>query len=224
MTKILIVDDEKNVRRILRDYFENEGFEVYEAPDGESAIDMAMVERDLSLILLDVRMPGLSGFDVFPELCDISNAPIIFLTAMDEVFDEVKGLSMGANDYITKPFNYSVLMARVRAAIRKNSKDEPKSFEFQALVIDFTKHNVIIEGESCGLSLKEYDLLKYLFDNKGISLSRQQILDRIWGYDYEGDPRTMDTHIKTLRSKLGDYGDLIKTVRGVGYRFEIPKY
>jgi DNA-binding response OmpR family regulator len=223
MAKILVVDDEKNVRRILKDFLENEGFEVLLGNDGEHAVDVIMAHSDIDLILLDVRMPKLGGFEVIASIKAMTDASVIFLTALDESFDEIRGLELGADDYITKPFNYKVLMARVNATLRKNGRLKQTCFAYETLKIDDSMKAVLIDDVPIDLALKEYELLKYLSDNINISIDRFKMLDRIWGYDYEGDIRTVDTHVKTLRAKLGRYQHLIKTVRGVGYRFEIPK-
>lgn len=220
MSKILIVDDEKNVRRILKDYLTNEGFEVIEGVDGENGIDQLMKHTDVDLVLLDVRMPRLSGFEAIEEMKTISDAPVIFLTALDESFDEVKGLELGADDYITKPFSYNVLVARVKSTLKKNNRFKTTTLEVDGLLIDFTNKRVLLEGEDVELTLKEFQVLELLIKNKNINMERGLILDRVWGYDYYGDPRTVDTHVKTLRAKLGESGKIIKTARGVGYRFE----
>lgn len=219
--KILVIDDEKNVRRILRDYLQNEGFEVIEGIDGEDGIRQVMAHhKALDLILLDVRMPNLSGFEAVTAIRDLTEAPVIFLTALDGSYDEIKGLELGGDDYITKPFNYKVLMARVKACLRKNGRFKETSTVIGAMTLDDTRKVVSVNGKNCGLAQREYELLVYLYENRSISLDRLKILERIWGYDYEGDPRTVDTHIKTLRAKLGQCGSMIQTVRGVGYRFE----
>lgn len=220
MSKILIVDDEKNVRRILKDYLTNEGFEVIEGVDGENGIDQLMKHTDVDLVLLDVRMPRLSGFEAIEEMKTISDVPVIFLTALDESFDEVKGLELGADDYITKPFSYNVLVARVKSTLKKNNRFKTTTLEVDGLLIDFTNKRVLLEGEDVELTLKEFQVLELLIKNKNINMERGLILDRVWGYDYYGDPRTVDTHVKTLRAKLGESGKIIKTARGVGYRFE----
>lgn len=218
--KILVIDDEKNVRRILKDYLENEGYDVVLAEDGEAGIEKAMNEKALDLILLDVRMPGLSGFEVIGTIKEYSHAPVIFLTALDESFDEIKGLDLGADDYMTKPFNYKVLMARIKSCIRKNKKETTELLTYQEMSIDTKNRMVRMNGQYIELAHKEYDLLLYLYTNRDINVDRFQILNQVWGYDYDGDPRTVDTHVKNIRAKLKTIGHSIKTVRGVGYRFE----
>ena len=219
--KVLIIDDEKNVRRILGDYLKNEGYEVIFGVNGEDGIDQVIAHKDIDLILLDVRMPKLDGFEAIKEIKEITDAPVMFITALDETFDEIKGLDLGADDYITKPFNYKVLTARVSACLRKNNRHKKESQTFGLLTIDFARKDAKIHQEPCQLTIKEFELLEYLVNNRDMSLERLRILDRVWGYDYEGDPRTVDTHVKTLRAKLGEASDYVKTVRGVGYRFEI---
>ena len=218
--KILVIDDEKNARRILGDYLKNEGYEVVEGVDGEDGIDQLIIHKDIDLILLDVRMPKMNGFEAVKEIKEITDAPIIFLTAMDESFDEVKGLELGADDYITKPFSYSVLMARVKSCLKKNRKFNVDALCIGVMKVDYTNKAVYIGDKNVDVTLKEFELLEYFIKNKNITLERTKILDRIWGYDYTGDPRTVDTHVKTLRAKLGPKSELIKTFRGVGYRFE----
>ncbi len=211
----------KNVRRILGDYLKNEGFEVVEGKDGEEGIDVLIKNTDVDLILLDIRMPNMDGYETIGHLKEISDAPVIFLTALDESFDEVKGLELGADDYITKPFSYNVLTARVKSCLRKNKKFDLKVEQYGDLVIDYTNKVAKVGSINCDLTLKEFELLAYFISNKNINLDRVKLLDRVWGYDYVGDPRTVDTHVKTLRSKLASHGETIKTVRGVGYRIEI---
>ncbi len=221
--KILVIDDEKNVRRIVGDYLKNEGYEVIEGKDGEDGIEQLIKHKDIGLILLDIRMPKMDGFETLKEIRLIADAPVIFLTALDESFDEVRGLELGADDYITKPFNYSVLMARVKSCIRKNQKNTSEVMTYRNMSIDFTNREVRIGGTDKGLTLKEFELLEYLIKNKSMTMERGKILDRLWGYDYYGDPRTVDTHVKTLRAKLEQYNQIIKTVRGVGYKLELDK-
>ncbi len=219
MTKILIIDDEKNVRRILRDYFENEGFHVIEGHGGAHGITQALENNDLDLILLDIRMPEIDGFEVMSELKKYIDVPIVFLTALGDDFNEIKGLELGADDYIAKPFNYKVLMARVNKILRTNQKAD-QLIRSGPLTINPSSHTITVNEVPCELTLKEYELLMYLYANKGINMERLKILERLWGFDYDGDPRTVDTHIKTLRAKLGVMEQAIKTVRGIGYRFD----
>ncbi|SHH44431.1 response regulator transcription factor [Clostridium grantii] len=221
--KIIIIDDEEKIRRILGDYLKNEGFEIIEGKDGMDGLEKIMTHNDIDLILLDIRMPGMDGFETIKEIRKVSPSPVIFLTALNQTHDEVKGLQLGADDYISKPFTYEILVARVHACLRRFQKSKPKILEIYDLKIDFTNREVISNKETLNLTQKEFEMLDFLIYNKNIPIKRDVILDRIWGYDYYGDPRTVDTHIKTLRAKLGKYSDIIKTVRGVGYKLEIPE-
>lgn len=218
--KILIIDDEKNVRRILRDYLTNEGYEIIEGSDGEEGISRLIENPDTNLVLLDIRMPKMNGFETIDEIQKISEAPVIFLTALDETFDEVKGLELGAYDYITKPFSYNVLIARVKSCLKKTNPHTETQIKLGQVILDTDHHYVIVEEKRELLTQKEYELLIYLIKHPGINVERSLLLDRIWGYDYYGDPRTVDTHVKTLRNKLNPCGEMIKTVRGVGYRYD----
>ena len=220
---ILVIDDEKNVRRIVGDYLRNEGFQVLQAASGEDSLEIIAETTEIGLILLDIRMPGMDGYETIREIRKITDVPVIFLTALDEPYNEVKGLEYGADDYVTKPFQYQVLIARVKACIRKDRKGVADALHYRDLTVDFTNHAARVKGEDSGLTHKEFLLLEYLIRNKNITVERSKLLDRVWGYDYYGDPRTVDTHIKTLRAKLKDYGTVIQTVRGVGYRFEIAE-
>jgi DNA-binding response OmpR family regulator len=218
--KILVIDDEKNVRHIVSDFLMNEGYEVVGAVSGEDGINKIFENNDFDLILLDIRMPKMDGYETIKEIREITDKPVIFLTALNESYNEAKGLNMGAEDYIIKPFNYTVLLARVKAALRKREMEKIREVSIGDLNINMMKRDVSIKGESLSLSQKEYEILELLMNNGKKLVERQTILDRVWGYDYEGDQGTLNTHIKTLRSKLGDYAYLIVTVRGVGYRFE----
>ncbi|MBF4694399.1 response regulator transcription factor [Fusibacter ferrireducens] len=218
--KILIVDDEKNIRRLLKDFLSNEGYEVIEAADGFSGIDQTIAHRDIDLILLDVRMPKLNGYETLESMREITDAPVIFLTAMDGAYDEVKGLDLGAEDYITKPFQYEVLMARIKKCLKRSPKFDKEQLNSNQINLRLKEKKAYIEGVDIEVTNKEFELLEYLIINKNITIQRQTLLDRIWGYDYEQDPRTVDTHVKTLRAKLGACSGCIKTVRGVGYRFD----
>ena len=221
--KILVIDDEKNVRRIVGDYLRNEGYEVVEGADGEDGVQRLIEHRDVDLILLDIRMPNMDGYETLKEIRKITDAPVIFLTALDEPYHEVKGLELGADDYIAKPFQYQVLIARVKSGIRKNRRNISDTLICGDLTVDFTNRAARIGQTDIGLTYKEFLLLEYLVKNKNMTLERTKILNRLWGYDYYGDPRTVDTHVKTLRAKLRDNGAMIKTVRGVGYKFELSK-
>lgn len=219
--KIIVIDDEKHVRRIVGDYLRNEGFDVVEGMDGADGIEKIISHNDLDLILLDIRMPDFDGYETIKMIKNICDVPVIFLTALDETYDEVKGLNLGADDYITKPFSYEVLIARVKSCLRKNQKLKPDIKNIEGMTIDFTNRQVILEDKNLNLTQKEFDVFELLLKYKNMTFERSRILDRIWGYDYYGDPRTVDTHIKTLRGKLGDYSSMIKTVRGVGYKIEL---
>ncbi|MDP4142892.1 MAG: response regulator transcription factor [Bacillota bacterium] len=220
---ILIADDEPRIRKLVKDFLKRDGYEVVEAVDGKEALDIFFDNDKFDLIILDVMMPGYDGWAVCREIRKNSKVPIIMLTARGEESDELFGFELGADEYISKPFSPLILTARVQALLRRmeNISDDIK--DFHGLSIDNVKHVVSINGERIDLSPKEYELLDYLVTNEGIALSREQILNAVWEFDYFGDSRTVDTHIKRLRSKLGEKGDLIQTVRGLGYRFEVIK-
>lgn len=218
--KILIVDDEQLIRKLVSDFLKKEGYIIKEAEDGRKALDIFNSEEDIDLIILDVMLPEYDGFTVCREIRKKSNVPIIMLTARGEEFDEVFGLDIGADEYISKPFSPKILIARVNAVLRRTASEEPEGKDFNGLKIDSNAHQVEINNSNIELSPKEYDLLFYLTENYGKALSREQILDKVWGYDYFGDLRTVDTHINRLRIKLNSKSDYIHTVRGYGYRFE----
>lgn len=219
--KILIVEDEIRIRFLLRDYLKKEGFEVLEASDGEEAIRV-FGTTNVDLIVLDVMMPKLDGFNVCKTLRKVSSVPIILLTAKSEEEDKLFGYELGADDYMTKPFSPKVLVAKVKALIKRvNTPKDQNILNYDGLKINKLSHEVTLHDESLSLSPKEYDLLIYLSSNEGIALSRDKILDNVWGYDYFGDIRTVDTNIKRLREKLLDKADFIATVRGSGYKFEV---
>ncbi|AWK52355.1 DNA-binding response regulator [Clostridium beijerinckii] len=221
--KILVVDDESLIRKLVTDFLKKEGYITIEAGDGRKAMDLFHDEEDIDLIILDVMLPEYDGFTVCREIRKKSNVPIIMLTARGEEFDEIFGLDIGADEYISKPFSPNILIARVNAVLRRTMSTNAKLKEFQGLTIDHNRHQVIMEGSIIDLSPKEYELLTYLCENYGNALSREQILDKVWGYDYYGDLRTLDTHINRLRIKLNSKSDYIHTVRGYGYRFEAEK-
>lgn len=221
--KILVVDDEPLIRKLVTDFLKKQGYITIEAEDGRKALDVFSEEKDIDLIILDVMLPEYDGWTVCREIRKESRVPIIMLTARGEEFDEVFGLDIGADQYITKPFSPNVLIARVNAVLRRVESADNSSKEFDGLTIDHNARQVIIEGDTIELSPKEYDLLAYLSENYGKALSREQILDKVWGYDYYGDLRTVDTHINRLRIKLGSKSDHVHTVRGYGYRFEVEK-
>ncbi len=220
--KILIADDEDRMRKLVGDFLKKQGYQVVEAADGRETLEVFSSEPDIDLIILDVMMPVYDGWSVCREIRKTSQVPIIMLTARGEESDELFGFDLGADEYISKPFSLKILAARVHALLRRteNTK-EIKSFG--ELVIDKPGRQVYLAGKKIELSPKEFDLLLYLAENAGIALSREQILNAVWDYDYLGDGRTVDTHIKKIRAKLGDQSDLIQTVRGLGYRFEVNK-
>lgn len=221
--KILVVDDEPLIRKLVTDFLKREGCITIEAEDGRKALDLFSDEKDIDLIILDVMLPEYDGWTVCREIRKKSRVPIIMLTARGEEFDEVFGLDIGADEYISKPFSPNILIARVKAVLRRTVAENTVLKEFDGLAIDHNARQVIIEGESIDLSPKEYELLDYLAENYGKALSREQILDKVWGYDYYGDLRTVDTHINRLRIKLDSKSDYVHTVRGYGYRFEVEK-
>ena len=221
--KILVVDDESRMRKLVHDFLAREGYEVVEAADGEKALDIFYSDKEISLIVLDVMMPKINGWEVCREIRKISKLPIIMLTAKGDESDELNGFEIGADEYISKPFSPKILVARVTALLRRaNTIGETADIrEAGGIVMDKTAHTVAIDGQNIDLSVKEFELLDYFMNNRGIALSRERILDSVWSYDYFGDARTIDTHVKKLRSKMGAKGDYIKTVWGVGYKFEI---
>ena len=221
--KILVVDDEPLIRKLVTDFLKKEGYSTIEADDGRKAMDLFCEKEDIDLIILDVMLPEYDGFTVCREIRKKSRVPIIMLTARGEEFDEIFGLDIGADEYISKPFSPSILIARVNAVLRRAMSIDTKTKEFNGLTIDHNAHQVIVEGLIIDLSPKEYELLTYLSENYGNALSREQILDKVWGYDYYGDLRTVDTHINRLRIKLNSKSDYVQTVRGYGYRFEEEK-
>lgn len=218
--KILVVDDEPLIRKLVTDFLKKQGYSTIEAEDGKKAMDLFSSEESIDLIILDVMLPEYDGFTVCREIRKKSKIPIIMLTARGEEFDEIFGLDIGADEYISKPFSPNILIARVNAVLRRSMQKDTEVKEFYGLTIDYNARQIIIEGCIVDLSPKEYELLTYLAENYGKALSREQILDKVWGYDYYGDLRTVDTHINRLRIKLNTKSDYIHTVRGYGYRFE----
>ena len=216
---ILVADDESRMRKLVKDFLIKSNFEVLEAEDGSQALDLFYATKDIALIILDVMMPKMDGFEVCREIRQTSQVPIIMLTAKGDERDELQGFQLGVDEYITKPFSPKILVARVEAVLRRtNQAEETELLEYGGIVVDKTAHSVTIDGKPIDLSFKEFELLTYFMENKGIALSREKILNHVWNYDYFGDARTIDTHVKKLRSKLGDKGDLIKTIWGVGYK------
>lgn len=221
--KILVVDDESRMRKLVRDFLVRKDYEVLEAGDGEEALDIFYKERDIALIILDVMMPKIDGWEVCREIRETSKVPIIMLTAKGDESDELSGFELGADEYISKPFSPKILVARVEAILRRTGKadEEEPLLEMGGIVINKTAHQVTVDGEVIELSFKEFELLTYFMENAGVALSREKILNHVWNYDYFGDARTIDTHVKKLRSKMGKKGDYIKTVWGMGYKFEV---
>ena len=219
--KILVVDDEERMRTLVRDFLARRGFSVLEASDGMEAVDICFEQKDIALIIMDVMMPRMDGWDAVREIRKYSTVPIIMLKAKSDESDELTGFELGVDEYIRKPFSPKVLVARVEAILRR-SKDAGKQdvLEVGGITVDKSAHEVFVDGERIELSYKEFELLVYFIENKGVALSREKILSSVWNYDYFGDARTIDTHVKKLRSKLLDKGDMIRTVWGVGYKFE----
>lgn len=219
--KILVVDDEARMRKLVRDFLVKGGYEVIEAEDGSQALDIFFEQKDIALIILDVMMPKIDGFSVCREIREYSKVPVIMLTAKGDERDELQGFKLGVDEYISKPFSPKILVARVEAILRRtNQLDMEENLEAGGIVVNKAAHSVTIDGDSIDLSYKEFELLSYFLENKGIALSREKILNNVWDYDYFGDARTIDTHVKKLRSKMGKKGDLIKTIWGMGYKFD----
>lgn len=222
MLNVLIAEDEQKLREIVVKYLKKEGYNVFEAEDGEKALEL-FVAHSMDIVILDVMMPNVDGWSCCREIRKTSDVPIIMLTARSEENDRVFGFELGADDYVTKPFSNRELMMRVKSLIRRSSKESETILEAGRIKINVRAHRVILDGKEVDLSPKEYDLLMLFWENCDIALSREKIIDKIWGYDYYGDMRTIDTHIKRLRSKIKDSGCEIQTVRGVGYRFYISE-
>jgi DNA-binding response OmpR family regulator len=222
--KVLIADDEDRMRKLVRDFLSRDGFEVIECGNGLDAVDTFEADTSIALIIMDVMMPVLDGWTAVEAIRKISGVPIIMLTAKSEEKDELKGFSLGVDEYITKPFSPKILVARVNALLNRVNPDSSRSKELVAgsIKLNRASHTVTVEGEPVELSVKEFDLLEYFIENKGIALSRENILNNVWDYDYFGEARTIDTHVKKLRAKLGkEAGDMIKTIWGMGYKFEV---
>lgn len=219
MYKLLVVDDEEKIRTIIGKYATFEGYDVTEAVDGMSAMEI-LRNKDFDLIILDIMMPDIDGFTVCRELRKKSNTPVIMLSARGEEYDRLHGFEVGVDDYVVKPFSPKELMMRVAAIIKRTSNVTGEAFEYKGLKVDFAGRIVYVDGNKAELTPKEYDLLFYLIKNRGIALTREKLISNVWGYDFFGDDRTLDTHIKLLRKNLGEYSGLIVTLRGVGYRFE----
>ena len=220
--KILVVDDESRMRKLVRDFLVREGYNVLEAEDGVEAMDIFYEEKDISLLILDVMMPRMDGWQVCREIRESSKVPIIMLTARSEERDELQGFDLGVDEYISKPFSPKILVARVEAILRRTGQTGAEDvLSAGGIVIDKAAHLATVDEKPMDLSFKEFELLTYFLENQGIALSREKILNSVWNYDYFGDARTIDTHVKKLRSKMGDKGEYIKTVWGMGYKFEV---
>ena len=221
-TKILVVDDESRMRKLVKDFLQKNNYEVVEAGDGSEALDIFFEQNDIALIILDVMMPKMDGWQACREIRNYSKVPIIMLTAKGDEKDELQGFELGVDEYISKPFSPKILVARVEAILRRAGKTASGDvMEAGGIHLDQAAHMVTIDGQNVELSYKEFELLTYFMENRGIALSREKILNNVWNYDYFGDARTIDTHVKKLRSKLGDKGDMIKTIWGMGYKFEV---
>ena len=222
--KILVVDDESRMRKLVKDFLTKKGFTVIEAGDGEEAVDKFFEVKDIALIILDVMMPKMDGWQVCREIRQYSKVPIIMLTAKSDEKDELQGFDLGVDEYITKPFSPKILVARVEAILRRsNVLAADDTMEAGGIELNKAAHEVLIDGKSVELSYKEFELLAYFMSNQGVALSRERILNNVWNYDFFGDARTIDTHVKKLRSKLGAKGEYIKTIWGMGYKFEVDQ-
>ena len=219
--KILVVDDESRMRKLVKDFLVKQNFEVLEAGNGEEAVDTFYENKDIALIILDVMMPKMDGWEVCREIRKYSKVPIIMLTAKSDEKDELLGFELGVDEYISKPFSPKILVARVEAILRRSNMLDDGEVSIGGITINQSAHEVKIDGKTIELSYKEFELLTYFMNNQGIALSRERILNNVWDYDYFGDARTIDTHVKKLRSKLGDKGEYIKTIWGMGYNFEV---
>ena len=218
--KVLVVDDEERMRKLISDFLKAKDFEVLEAADGEEAIDLFFEEKDISLLILDVMMPKMDGWAVLKSIREHSRVPVIMLTARSEETDELRGFEYGADEYISKPFSPKILVARVEALLRRSVIQQEETVSVGGIEIDKSAHSVRVDGKELELSFKEYELLLYFVENRGIALSREKILNNVWNYDYFGDARTIDTHVKKLRAKLKSKGEYIRTVWGMGYKFD----
>ena len=222
--KILVIDDESRMRKLVRDFLTKNGYEVLEASNGEEAMEVFYEEKNIDLLILDVMMPKMDGWEVCREIRKTSKVPIIMLTAKADERDELHGFELGVDEYITKPFSPKILVARVEAILRRiNVNNDDGVISVGDIVMDKNAHEVSVGGKQIELSYKEFELLAYFIDNQGIALSRERILNNVWNYDYFGDARTIDTHVKKLRSKMGEHGKYIKTIWGMGYKFEVTK-
>ncbi len=219
--KVLVVDDEARMRKLVKDFLQRQDYTVIEAENGEQAVDIFFEEKDIALILLDVMMPKMDGWQVTREIRQFSKVPIIMLTARADERDELLGFELGVDEYISKPFSPKILVARVNAVLRRSGKGDAEDvLDMGGIRVDKSAHQVTVDGKPIELSFKEFELLQYFIENTGIALSREKILNAVWNYDYFGDARTIDTHVKKLRSKLGEKGEYIRTIWGMGYKFD----
>lgn len=221
VVKVLMVDDEARMRKLVKDFLGIKGYTVVEAGDGEQAVDIFFQDKDISLVILDVMMPKMDGWEVCRTIRRYSQVPIIMLTARSEERDELLGFELGVDEYISKPFSPKILVARIEAILRRRSTSTGEVLEAAGICVDKDAHEASVDGQAVELSNKEFELLTYFMENQGMALSREKILNNVWNYDYFGDARTIDTHVKKLRSKLGPKGDYIKTIWGMGYKFEV---
>ena len=221
--KILVVDDESRMRKLVKDFLVRKNYEVIEAENGEQAVDIFFSKKDIALIILDVMMPKMDGWQVCREIRQFSEVPIIMLTAKGSENDELMGFDLGVDEYISKPFSPKILVARVEAVLRRTTSSEGEVINVGGIELDKAAHQVKIDGTVVDLSFKEFELLTYFVTNQGVALSREKILNNVWNYDYFGDARTIDTHVKKLRSKMGSKGNYIKTIWGLGYKFEVEE-
>lgn len=221
--KVLVVDDESRMRKLVKDFLTKDNYEVLEAGDGEEALEIFFDKKDIGLVILDVMMPKVDGWEVCREIRQYSEVPIIMLTARGSERDELTGFELGVDEYISKPFSPKILVARVEALLRRSSQENQEYLIAGGIELNKSAHTVTINNEPIDLSFKEFELLAYFMENQGIALSREKILNRVWNYDYFGDARTIDTHVKKLRSKLGEKGEYIHTIWGMGYKFEVEE-
>lgn len=219
--KVLVVDDEKLIRDVIKEYASLENYEIFEAENGIEALKV-IDEENIDVIVLDIMMPKMDGYTFFKELKKDHNIPTIILSARNDEYDKLLGFDLGVDDYLTKPFSPKELMARIKAVTRRGKRKEDK-FIYNTLVVDFIGHTITIDDKEIKVTPKEFEILSYFINNQNVAISREALLNKLWGYDYFGDDRTIDTHIKMLRNNLGQYRDLIKTVRGIGYKFEIKQ-
>ena len=217
--KVLIVDDEIGIREVIREYCANEGYDTYEAEDGYKALSILEKNKNIDIIILDIMMPKMNGYETLKEIRNHFSIPVIMLSARADEFDKLQSFNLGVDDYVTKPFSPKELIARIKAILNRNKQDK-KEYTYKNLKIDYLGHTVKVNDKEIKLTPKEYDLLCLFVSNKGIALSRETLLSKVWGYDFFGDDRTVDTHIKMLRNNLGEYRNLVVTVRGMGYKYE----